>query len=42
MQNYLAHLILYAAGFIAAASIIHTIRTAAPAVRKLLRQAYGE
>jgi hypothetical protein len=41
-MNVLAHLILYAAGFTAAASIVHTIRTTAPAVRALLRQAYGE
>jgi hypothetical protein len=41
-MNILAHLILYAAGFTAAASIAHTIRTTAPAVRALLRQAKGE
>jgi hypothetical protein len=38
-MNILAHLILYAAGFTAAASIAHTIHTTAPAVRALLRQA---
>jgi hypothetical protein len=39
---YIAHAIIYAAGILAIASIVHTIRTAAPAVRKLLRQAKGE
>jgi hypothetical protein len=39
MLTYIAHTIMYAAGAIAIASIAHTIRTTAPAVRKLLRQA---
>lgn len=39
MLNILAHAIMYAAGAIAIASIVHTIRTTAPAVRALLRQA---
>lgn len=42
MIPYIAHAIIYATGAIAIASIIHTIRTTAPAVRKLLRQAKGE
>jgi len=42
MIPYIAHAIIIAAGILAAASIVHTIRTTAPAVRKLLRQAKGE
>jgi hypothetical protein len=42
MLNILAHTVIIAAGIFAIASIVHTIRTAAPAVRKLLRQAKGE
>jgi hypothetical protein len=42
MLNILAHAIIIAAGILAIASIVHTIRTTAPAVCKLLRQAKGE
>jgi len=38
-MNILAHAIIIAAGILATASIVHTIRTAAPAVRALVRQA---
>jgi hypothetical protein len=42
MLNILAHTIIIAAGILAAASIVHTTRTTAPAVRALIRQAKGE